>query len=40
MLVRNAFICVHLYLQWIKLVLAVQLGVSWSLGPLGTVGQV
>jgi hypothetical protein len=39
MLARNAFISVHLCLQWFKLVLAVQLGVSWSVGPVGTVGQ-
>jgi hypothetical protein len=39
MLATNAFICMHLCLQWIELVLAVQLGVSWLVGPVGTVGQ-
>jgi hypothetical protein len=37
MLARNAFICVHLCLQWIKCVLAVQLGASWSVGLVGKV---
>jgi hypothetical protein len=40
MLARNAFICVHLICSGSNFLLAIQLGVPWSVGPVGTIGQV
>jgi hypothetical protein len=40
MLARNVFISVHLGCSGSNLLLAIQIGVSWSVGPVGTVGQV
>jgi hypothetical protein len=40
MLARNAFICVHLIGNGSNLLLAVQISVPWSVGLVGTVGQV
>jgi hypothetical protein len=40
MLARNAFICVHLIYSGSNLLLAVQISVPWSVGLVGTVGQV
>jgi hypothetical protein len=37
---RNAFICVHLICSGSNLLLAVQISVPWSVGLVGTVGQV
>jgi hypothetical protein len=40
MLARNAFICVHLICSGSNLLLDVQISVPWSVGLVGTVGQV
>jgi hypothetical protein len=40
MLARNDFICVHLICSGSNLLLVVQISVLWSVGLVGSVGQV